>query len=190
MSNFSEWWEGLSLALKVYWCIAIPFTIFFVLQLILTFFGGDLDDDTLSNADGRRSLPFPFLTIKSIITFLTVFGWAGIMSADKGASDWWSVAIAGMSGFLMMFVITMLGYLWTKGHLRGAKIVDKAVGETGQVSHVIPAHRASLGQVLIKVEGITRAMSAITDDDLDLPNGKTIVVMKVLGDNTLLVTEK
>ena len=47
MSDFTPWWDGLSLSLKIYWGIAIPFSLFFVLQLLWSFFGGsDVADDT------------------------------------------------------------------------------------------------------------------------------------------------
>jgi hypothetical protein len=192
MSNLSEWWEGLSLALKIYWAIAIPFTVFFVLQLILTFVGGDLDDGTELSDDAALDggMPFQFLTLKSMIAFFTIFGWAGIASIDSGLSHWWSIGIAGVAGLFMMFIMATFAYLLSKANVSGTMKFQKAVGETGQVYLTIPARRASQGQVQVKVQGVLRTLTAITDDENDLPNGKTIVVMRVLGDNTLLVTEK
>ncbi len=192
MSNLSEWWEGLSLALKIYWAIAIPFTVFFVLQLILTFVGGDLDDGTELSDDAALDggMPFQFLTLKSMIAFFTIFGWAGIASIDSGLSHWWSIGIAGVAGLFMMFIMGTFAYLLSKANVSGTMKFQKAVGETGQVYLTIPARRASQGQVQVKVQGVLRTLTAITDDENDLPNGKTIVVMRVLGDNTLLVTEK
>lgn len=192
MSNLSEWWEGLSLALKIYWAIAIPFTVFFGLQLILTFVGGDLDDGTELSDDAALDggMPFQFLTLKSMIAFFTIFGWAGIASIDSGLSHWWSIGIAGVAGLFMMFIMATFAYLLSKANVSGTMKFQKAVGETGQVYLTIPARRASQGQVQVKVQGVLRTLTAITDDENDLPNGKTIVVMRVLGDNTLLVTEK
>lgn len=193
MSDLSEWWGGLSLALKVYWGIAIPFTVFFILQLIFTFVGGDdAPDDVELGGDAalEGGVPFQFLTLKTMIAFLTIFGWAGIASIDSGLSHWWSAVIAGIAGLIMMFVIAGLAYVLSKAHVDGTMKFEKAIGQVGHVYLTIPAHRGSVGQVQVKVQGVLRTLEAITDDDKDLPNGKTVVVMRVLNDNTLLVTEK
>jgi hypothetical protein len=41
--SISDAWQTMSLLEKVYWCFAIPFSLLFVIQLVLTFFGGDID---------------------------------------------------------------------------------------------------------------------------------------------------
>ena len=193
MSNLSEWWEGLNLALKIYWAIAIPFTFFFILQLFFSFVGDhDVPDDP-SDLDGHdlgAGFGYHLFTVKSVIAFLTIFGWAGIASIDGGVSHWWSFGIAAVCGFAMMVIMATLLYILSKANANHTMNFNKAVGETGHVYLTIPAHRASAGQVQLKVQGVLRTLDAITDDEKDLPNGKTIVVMRVLNDNTLLVTEK
>ena len=69
MNNFTEWWEALSFPLKIYWSLAVPFTLFFVLQLVLSFFGGDdldVPDDTPdAEIAGDEGIPFQFFSLKS-----------------------------------------------------------------------------------------------------------------------------
>ena len=45
----SDWWSTLDLVEKIYWGISIPFSVLFLIQLVLTFVGGDFDD---VSADG------------------------------------------------------------------------------------------------------------------------------------------
>lgn len=193
MSNLSEWWGSLSLVLKVYWSIAIPFTLFFLLQLITTFFGGDdaPDDMPDSHSDVTDAGPgIQLFNLKTVVAFLTMFGWSGIASVDAGISHVWSFAIAAISGFVVMVGIALLMYALHKANANGTMKFEKAVGETGQVYLTIPAKRSNVGQVQLKVQGVLRTLDAITDDDTDLPTGRTIVVRQVLNDNTLLVSAK
>jgi hypothetical protein len=193
MSNLSEWWGSLSLILKVYWSIAIPFTVFFLLQLVSTFFGGDDAPDDMP--DSHSDVPdggggIQLFNLKTIVAFLTIFGWSGIASVDAGISPLLSFAIAGVSGFVVMLGIAFLMYALHKANADGTMKFAKAVGETGQVYLTIPAKRSNVGQVQLKVQGVLRTLDAITDDDTDLKTGRTIVVRQVLNDNTLLVSAK
>jgi hypothetical protein len=79
MESFGTWWEGLSVILKIYWGIAVPFTLFFVLQLILSFFGAESPDDLPdAEIEADHGIPFQFLTLKNLIGFFTIFSWTGI----------------------------------------------------------------------------------------------------------------
>jgi len=40
-ADISLWWQGMSILEKIYWFLAIPFSVLFVVQTFLTFIGGD-----------------------------------------------------------------------------------------------------------------------------------------------------
>ena len=69
-SDFSGWWNALELLEKIYWAIAIPFSLFFLLQLVLTFFGGDVPEDGGADFDVETDdgVGFQFLTLKNLKT--------------------------------------------------------------------------------------------------------------------------
>ena len=95
MSDFGSWWDGLSLILKIYWGLAIPFTLFFILQLILTFVAGDVADDTPdAEVEADHGIPFQFFTLKNMVAFFTIFSWTGIACIDSGLSEAVSVIIS------------------------------------------------------------------------------------------------
>jgi hypothetical protein len=81
-------------------------------------------------------------------------------------------------------------YLLSKANTDGTMKFENAIGEVGQVYLTVPANRGDVGKVQVKVQGVLRTLEAITDDEKDLSTGKIIVVMRVMGDNLLLVTEK
>lgn len=191
MSNFSDWWDALSVPLKFYWAIAAPFTIFFILQTLLSFVGFDSADEAhVSDTDVAEDsgAPFQFLTLKNMVAFFTLFGWSGIAAIDSGMSPTFAFVIAFAVGLFMMAVMAFIAYLLAKANASGTMKFKNAVGEVGEVYLTVPAHRGSVGQVQVKVQGVLRTLDAITDDEADIPTGKLIKVMKVASNNLLVVT--
>lgn len=189
MEAYNDWWSGLSLVLKIYWGIAIPFTVFFVLQLILSFLGHeshDLGHDAQHDAD--HGVGFQFFTLKNLIGFFTIFGWTGIASIDGGLSIFMSMVLATLAGLLMMTVMAGLFYLLMKAQADGTMKFDKAIGQVGEVYLTIQSKRGSLGKVQVNVMGALRTLDAMTDDDADIPTGKIVSVSSIAGGNILIVT--
>lgn len=190
MNNFSEWWESLSFSLMVYWAIAVPFSLFFALQLLWSFAGGhDVADDTPDHDIAADiGIPFQFFTIKNLVGFFTIFGWAGIAAIDSGASEFWALVIAFLAGLAMMTIMASLYYFLSKAGADGTMRIQTAIGGVGEVYLTIPGKRNSTGKVQINVQGSVRTLDAMTDDDQDIPTGKIITVKEVVADNILLVT--
>jgi hypothetical protein len=188
-ASYSDWWNGLSLVLKIYWGIAIPFTVFFVLQLILSFLGHeshDLSHDAQHDAD--HGVGFQFFTLKNLIGFFTIFGWTGIASIDGGLSTTMSMVLATMAGLSMMTVMAGLFYLLMKAQADGTMKFDKAIDQVGEVYLTIQSKRGGLGKVQVNVMGVLRTLDAMTDDEADLLTGKIVTVSSIAGDNILIVT--
>lgn len=189
MEAFNDWWNGLSLVLKIYWGIAIPFTVFFVLQLILSFLGGDSPDDLPdTEVEADHGIGFQFFTLKNLVGFFTIFGWAGIACINAGWSVGSSIFISTLSGLAMMGVMAGLFYLLMKASADGTMKFDRAIGQVGEVYLTIQSKRGSLGKVQVKVQGALRTLDAMTDDDTDLVTGKIVRVSDVASNNVLIVT--
>ena len=82
----ADWWITLTMAQKVFWCIAIPFSLLFLVQTILTFTGLSAEDadatgDSDASVDGDTGIDFQFLTLKNLIAFLR-------FSAGPGSFAW------------------------------------------------------------------------------------------------------
>jgi membrane protein implicated in regulation of membrane protease activity len=192
MESFGAWWDGLSLILKIYWCIAIPFTIFFLGQLIMSFMGGGDAPDDLPDSEvtGDHGISFQFLTLKNLVGFFAIFAWTGIACLDGGLSVGLSLLISVMAGLLMMALMAGLFYMMGRMNADGTMKIQKAVGQVGSVYIPIQANRKGMGQVQVTVMGSLRTLDAVTDDENDLPTGKVITVSQVINGNILLVTEK
>ncbi len=189
--DFSEWWASLSLAQQIYWGIAIPSTLIFVLQTILTLVGGevdaDLDHDVSVETD--HGVGFQFFTFKNFIAFFTIFSWTGIVSINAGIAIGTSVIIAVLSGLAMMVLMASLFYYFSKLTDSGTMHMKNAIGKVGEVYLTVSANRGNIGKVSIKVQGGLRELDALTDDDTDLTMGTVIEVIGLINDNLLLITK-
>ena len=189
--NFSEWWESLDTLLRIYWGIAIPFTLFFLLQLLITFFAGDIPDDGSADVDVETDdgMGFQFFTLKNLIAFFTIFSWTGIACLDSGLSNNWSIFISMISGLIMMLVMGGILYLLGKANASGTIKMKNAIGAVGEVYMEIRGKRENIGQVQIQVQGTLRTLEAITDDNETLRPGSVITVSEITSNNILIVTK-
>ena len=190
-SNTSEWWDSLDQIHKIYWGLAIPFSIVFLIQMVLTFIGGEMDagGDTDFDVEGDVGAGFQFFTLKNFIGFFTIFSWAGIASLDSGYGTGTTVVISTISGLIMMTIMAALFYFFSKLTDSGTMNINNAKGGVGEVYMKIEGGRGNIGKVLIKVQGSLRELEAITDDPDDLPMGAVINVKDVINDNILLVSK-
>lgn len=188
-SNFPLWWEGLSSIAKIYWMIAFPSTLFFLIQLIITFIGGDIDHDMDHDGqfDADQGMGFQFLTFKNMIAFLTLFAWSGLASIEGGFSLTITIIISTISGLIMMTIMASLFYYISKFTHSGTLNYDNAIGETGDVYLTIPAKKSGMGKVQITVQGHLRTLNAMTEDLVDIKTGNIIEVDEIISDSVLLV---
>ena len=189
--TISESWQSLLLIEKIYWCIAIPFSALFVIQIVLTFFGGDIDEfeadgDSDVSVDNDTGIDFQFLTLKNLVAFFTIFGWAGIASLDGGLGVGKTVIISSVSGFVMMSIMASIVYFMGKLTDSGTLNLNNAVGKIGSVYLTIPAKREGLGKVQIKVQGL-RTLDAMTDYAEEIKTGAVIDVIEILNNEILVV---
>ena len=192
MEAFGTWWDGLSGMLKIYWGMAVPFTLFFVLQLVLSFFGGGDSPDDLPDSDveADHGISFQFLTLKNLVGFFTIFSWTGIACIDAGYSTGVTLLISTIGGLLMMALMAGMFYRIMKSGADGTMKIENAIGQAGEVYLTIPANRGGAGKIQVNVTGSLRTLDAMTDDLEPLPTGKLAYVTKILNDNILLVTIK
>lgn len=189
--TITESWQSLVLIEKIYWCIAIPFSVLFFLQIILTFFGGDVDDmaadgDSDVSVDGDAGIDFQFLSLKNLVAFFTIFGWAGIACLEGGLSVGKSVLYSSISGILMMSIMASIVYFMGKLTDSGTLNMNNAIGKVGSVYLPIPAKRNGLGKVQIKVQGL-QTLDAMTDYEEEIKTGSVIEVIEIINNEILVV---
>ncbi|MDX2001070.1 MAG: hypothetical protein SFW35_01440 [Chitinophagales bacterium] len=193
------WFSSLSLLEKILWFIAIPSSIVFFIQLLMSFFGGDhygdLDfDSDFTGSEGHDLAQAPgffshVLTIQNFVVFLTIFSWTGIACLQSGAAVWLTIILALIFGIIAMLTIASLYFFFGRMVETGNLKLTNSIGAVGEVYIPIKAHRKNIGRVQITIQGALREMSAMTDSEDDLPT-KTIVKVKEIVNQNILLVEK
>jgi membrane protein implicated in regulation of membrane protease activity len=190
-SDFSTWWAALTFFHKIYWIIALPFSLIFVIQLVMSFFIGDTDHDMSGHADVSvdhdTGIPFQFITLKNLVAFFTILGWSGLACLNASLGHWETILISVAAGLLMMVIMASIFYFMSKLTESGNMNIENALNKTGTAYLPIPAARTGMGKVQLKVQSSTHELDAITDDTEDIKTGTSVIVTEILGNHVLLV---
>ncbi len=187
-SNFPVWWDGLTVLSKVYWMIAFPSSLIFLIQLIMTFIGGDVDHDMDGDVgDFDHDIGFHFITLKNMIAFFTLFAWSGLASIEGGLGTTFTIIISTISGIVMMAIMASLFYYISKLSHSGTMDTKNAIGQTGDVYLTIPAKKSGMGKVQVNVQGQLRTLDAMTEDTEDIKSNSIVEVVEIISGNKLLV---
>jgi hypothetical protein len=76
-----EFFESMEPLLRTFWYIALPASLFFIIQSIMTFVGMDAHDgvDADFNSDfSGESAPFQLFSLRNLVNFMLGLGWGGI----------------------------------------------------------------------------------------------------------------
>lgn len=189
-SDFPAWWDGLGIVSKIYWIIAFPATLFFLIQIVMTFFGSDVDHDTDTHIDyhaGGDDAGFHIFTIKNLVAFFTLFAWSGLACIEGGFAVAMTLIISFLCGFVMMIIMAGLFYYISKFTYSGTMEFKNAIGQTGDVYISIPAKKSGVGKVQVNVQGAVRTLDAMTEEAEKIKTGSLIQVTEIINENILLV---
>ena len=85
-----EFLDGLEPLLKTYWYIALPTSLIFIIQTLMTFIGVDASDGIEADFDGDldgAEGPMQYLSLRNLINFLLGFDSMGILYSPKMESE-------------------------------------------------------------------------------------------------------
>lgn len=191
--DISMFWQNLSIIQKIYWIIAIPATVIFLIQLVLTFIGFDHDTDISGHSDistdTDHGLSSQFFSFKNLLAFFTVFAWTGLACLDSGISISISVIISTICGTIMVIIMATIFYYMTKLSESGTLEIKNAIHKIGTAYLPIPGNRSGMGKVQIKIQGL-QTLDALTDDNETIKTGSIIEVTDIINNEILLVTKK
>jgi len=176
--------------LRTFWFIALPVSLIFLIQLIMTFVGMDasdgIDADFDSNLDSDG--PFQLFSLRNLINFLLGFSWAGITFFSTISSHAILIIFAMLvgAGFIWVFFLTMKKM---SGFAEDNTFnIASTVGKVAQVYLTIPADKNGKGKVQISVNGAVHEIDAVTTGDL-LESGAMVRVESVLDSSMVMVNK-
>ena len=171
LSSINEFMNGGGM-MSVYWGFAIGGSAIFAITAIAALFGlggaesGDVDVDMDGEIDivhpDSGIFDFKLISFRSILAFLAMFGWGGVVFGEHG---WKGFGIAIGCGLVTMVIVAYLIMSILKLQQSGTRANASLVGKKGTVYLAIPA--GGRGKVVLDLGDSTREITACSDVALD-----------------------
>lgn len=177
--------------LRVFWFVAIPVSVIFLIQTVMTFMGADSDDgsgaDFNGDLDGNSGhTPMQLFSLRNLINFLLGLGWGGISFYSIIRNQFLLVTVAILIGLLFVamffFVIKQMMRLQENNSFN----INNTLNKTGHVYLTIPARKNGKGKVQVSVNGAVHELDAFSEDEV-LSNGALVKVIAILDASSVLV---
>ncbi len=186
-----DFFAQMELLLRVFWFIAIPASIVFIIQTIMTFVGMDSSDGINADFDGNfdaTDAPFQLFSFRNLINFMIGFGWAGVTFWETISSKGTLVTVAFLVGAAFILIFFFLMKAVSRLAEDNSFNIHKTMGKTANVYLRIPAGKSGKGKIQISVNGTMHEIEAVTPGEL-IETGATVKVTKVI-DESLLEVER
>jgi len=183
-----EFINELDPTLKMFWYLALPASLIFIVQLIMTFVGADASDGMDADFDGDLDGggPFQLISFRNLINFLLGFAWGGISFSNIIQNRSVLIFVAFVIGvaFFLMFVLIMQQLL--KFQEDNTTKIEDALNHSGSVYLTIPAEKSGYGKIQVSIKGSQKEYQAVTKGE-SIPSGHAIRIIEVMDDSVCLV---
>lgn len=181
--------ENLDPLLRIFWFIAIPTSVIFIIQTIMTFIGGDVSDGGSGDMDGSFNSadePFHLFSLRNLINFLLGISWTGISFYSTISNPLVLIALSLVVGlfFVYMFFIVII-QLKKLAEDNSFKMSD-TLNKTAEVYLSIPEHKKGKGKIMISIKGSFHELDAMTENER-IETGNVVKVVKIENDDILIV---
>lgn len=196
----SNWWNALDSFEKFFWCLAIPFTVLFIIQMILMAIGidnnGEIDFDSHGDAqfefdvgeDIKIPINFRIFSLRNIIVFFTIFSWGGIVGNNNNFGVLKTLLFAIILALSVVVFLTFILKMLLKATQNGTMDIKNSIDSHGVVYLKIPGKGKGEGKVQLIVQGSLRELDAISEEG-EIMTGAKVKVTGVTTDKKLIVKE-
>ncbi len=175
--------------LRTFWFVAIPSSLVFLIQMVMTFVGVDSSDGVNADFDGDLQgveAPFQLFSLRNLINFLLGFSWTGISFfstiSSKPLLILLSFAVGALFVFLFFIIISQVQRLAEDNTFK----ISSTLNKTAEVYLTIPERKSGKGKIMISVNGAFHELEAMTENDMIHTNA-TVKVVKIENGNVLIV---
>ena len=176
-----EFFSSMDTYLQGVWFIAIPVSIIFVIQTVMTFVGANASDGLAADFDGDFSgedAPFQLFSLRNLVNFLLGFSWTGISFYELIANKITLIIFAVLVGCLFVYIFFITVQALMKLAEDNSFKIEETLGKTAQVYIPIPEHLSGRGKVTLSIRGSFHELEAVTEGDR-IPTNATVRVVKV-----------
>ncbi len=181
--------ENLEPLLRTFWFIAIPASLIFVIQTVMTFIGVDssdgIDADFDSNLNGAEA-PFQLFSLRNLINFLMGFSWTGISFFYIIPNTLLLILLSLSVGLLFIYFFFLIIKQVQKLAEDNSFQIANTLNKSAEVYLTIPEHKSGQGKIMISVNGAFHELAAITEYER-IPSGALVKVVKIENGDILVV---
>jgi len=181
--------ESLDPLLRTLWLIAIPATLVFAIQTIMTFIGVDTHDGLSADFDGdlhSGEAPFQLFTFRNMINFLLGFSWTGISFYNIIENRILLITLSFIVGAAFVVLFFMIIRQIEKLAEDNSFKINNALNKTASVYLPIPARKKGAGKVQVSVKGSFHELDAITEND-KIETSAMVRIVRIENNNLVVV---
>ena len=167
-------------------CAAIGGAIL-VLQLVLSAIGFDHGGAEHPSLAGAAESGLDLFSVRALAAGLAFFGIGGLAGMATGLGALVAVPLALFAGVAAAVAVALVMRAMLRLEDDGTVQIQGAVGVSGTVYLTVPAAREGAGKVHLPLQNRTVELQAITTHDAPLPTGARILVIDVVGPDTVEV---
>ncbi|HNF41862.1 MAG TPA: NfeD family protein [Chitinophagales bacterium] len=181
--------ENLDTLLKTFWFVAIPTSLIFIIQTVMTFMGTDSSDGLQPDFDGDLNgadAPFQLFSLRNLINFLLGFSWTGISFYTTISNKPLLIVLSLVVGVLFVYLFFIIIRQVQKLAEDNSFKITNTLNKTAEVYLTIPENKKGKGKIMISVNGAFHELEAMTEND-KIQSGAVVKVVRIENDNILIV---
>jgi len=145
-------------------------------------------DKSVKEVDSRSNYSIlKVFTIRGIVAFFALGGWAGLAALSGGINAFWSIQIAVFAGVSALLLASIVIRLALRMQESGNINLKNTLEQTAEVYIRIPPARSDKGKVTMLVQERFVEVDAITDCDIELLPHSKVEVVALAGADCLVV---
>lgn len=175
--------------LRTFWYLAIPASIFFLVQTAMTFIGADVSEGEEADFDGDlegANAPFQVFAFRNLINFVLGFSWTGISFYTSISNKTILILLAFAVGVLFVYFLFMIIRQVQKSAEDNSFQFANTLHKSAEVYLTIPENKKGKGKILINVNGAFHELDAMTENNR-IPSGTVVKVVRIENENILIV---
>lgn len=183
----AEFWNGLNVLQRIYFCIGLAATLVLVLQIITMLFGlGETDTGVDLDGDGEPDINvdtgdgFTLFSVRGVIAFFAIGGWVGYIFAETNTAL--AIVLSVVAGSLALVAMAFIMRGIMKMRSDGNIDIKRAVGKIADVYLTVPAKDNGNGKVTLTLEERFVELNAIQNENTPLTTGTKVKITGVSGD--------
>lgn len=184
LNDMMEFLVDADIYLKTFWYIALPVSLFFIIQTIMTVMGaGDSDADVDTHSFDS---PMELFTLRNMVNFLLGFSWGGISFYSTIGNKPLLVVVAILIGLSFVAMFFYLIKQIKKLEEDNTFNIEEIKGNVADVYLRIPESLSGNGKIHVSHRGTLHELDAVTDQGL-IATGEKVLVLDVQPGNVVLV---